>query len=85
MCQLFEDDKGYLVTEMVWEEYSGGEEDGAGAAVRPKAARREADAKPKAAEKEQHGSSGGSGGSKGAKGEASSKPQKTMMSFFTKK
>lgn len=85
--QMFADEKGYLVTEMVWEEVTDDEGDSAAATEQPVKRQKESD-----------NTSAGAATNKDKKAPVPAtkltakkttgeppKPQKNMMSFFTKK
>lgn len=69
---MFADEKGYLVTEMVWEEVTDDEAESPSKESKIAAAPKFKDEKPKVAPKKAPAPAAGSG-------------QKSMMSFFTKK
>jgi hypothetical protein len=76
---MFADEKGYLVTEMVWEEVSGDEgEDEPAATRQPVKAQQAVKPKPAPAAKKAAAPASKDGG-------AAKPQQKSMMSFFGKK
>ena len=83
--QMFADEKGYLVTEMVWEEVTDDESDApvaVAATTQPPAKRQQTSAAP---EKKASAPAGKAAAGKKGASEAPKTQQKSMMSFFGKK